>query len=233
MNPSSFPAGDDDVPASPLQALFGDVAGRARDGVLGVLISALGHVLQQQSWARARLRPHSGRTVRIALELPVAAGLPAAEALVTIDDDGLLRSASAGARPDASLLLKPSAAAASALMRNGTEGLKSHLRIEGDVALSSALGEVAQHLRWDAEEDLSRLIGDVAARRAAGFAAQGFALFRDLGRRAESAASQFLGSAEGPLTGRPELRSLRDEAAALEQRISALQARVARLGRSA
>lgn len=210
--------------------MLGELAGRARDGGLQLLLSAFGHLLRQQAWARERLRPYAGRTLRMALDAPPLAGVPAPEALVAIDEQGLLQAAGTGARPDVTLLLKPSAAAALALLRDGPEGLQSHLRIEGDVMLSTVLGELAQHLRWDAEEDLSKVVGDVAAHRLVRFASQGLGLFRDLRRRAESAASQFLGSGAGPLTARSQMRALHEEAAELEQRVQALQARVTRLG---
>jgi ubiquinone biosynthesis protein UbiJ len=53
-------------------------------------------------------------------------------------------------------------------------GEQPTVRIEGHVALASELSWLAEHLRWDIEEDLARLLGDApahalaqAARRAA------------------------------------------------------------------
>jgi len=37
------------------------------------------------------------------------------------------------------------------------------VRIEGDVQLAAEINWMADHLRWDVEEDLARVIGDVPA----------------------------------------------------------------------
>jgi ubiquinone biosynthesis protein UbiJ len=55
------------------------------------------------------------------------------------------------------------------------------LKIEGDVQLAADLGWLAENLRWDAEEDLSRLIGDAPAHAVA-----------DVGRRLLTGLKQFL-----------------------------------------
>lgn len=220
--------GGDAAPASPMVALFDEVAIQARERGVELVLAALSHLLQQQTWARERLRAHAGRSVRIAFEVP--AGL-APDLHATIDAQGLLRRADPDASADATLLLRPDAQALVSLLREGPQSLSAHLRVEGEVTLAACLGELAQHLRWDAEEDLSRVLGDVAAHRLVGLAGEGFARFLDLGRRVESAAAQFLGAPRGPLAGSPRLAELRREALALEQGLKSLEARAARLVR--
>ncbi|HWS75593.1 MAG TPA: SCP2 sterol-binding domain-containing protein [Quisquiliibacterium sp.] len=220
-----------DTPASPALAMLGDLAAQARERALRLVFGALEHLLRQQAWARDRLKAHPRKSIRIALDAAPVAGAAAPELLATIDEQGLLRAAQAGTRPDATLLLRPSAGALASLLREGPQGLSAHLRVEGDVMLAATLGELAQHLRWDAEEDLSRVLGDVAAHRLVGLAGEGFARFRDLARRVESAAAQFLGAPQGPLAAGLQLGALRAEAARLDQQVQALEARVARLGR--
>jgi ubiquinone biosynthesis protein UbiJ len=220
-----------DSPASPGVAMLGELAWQVRDRALRALYSALEHLLRQQSWARDRLRMHAGRSVRVAFDAAVPGGGAAPEFLATIDSEGLLRVAAPGTAADATLLLKPSADALAALLRDGPQGLSAHLRIEGDVMLAATLGELAQHLRWDAEEDLSRVVGDVAAHRLVRLAEQGFGFLRDLGRRFESTAGQFLGASQGPLAAGRQLGALRSDAAGLDRQLQALEARVARLAR--
>ena len=48
---------------------------------------------------------------------------------------------------------------AQSLMR----GEKPAVRIEGDVQLAAEVSWLTEHVRWDIEEDLARLIGDVPA----------------------------------------------------------------------
>ena len=48
---------------------------------------------------------------------------------------------------------------ASALVK----GDKPKVRIEGDVQLAAEINWLIDHVRWDAEEDLARLVGDAMA----------------------------------------------------------------------
>jgi ubiquinone biosynthesis protein UbiJ len=48
------------------------------------------------------------------------------------------------------------------------DGKAPPVKIEGDVQLAAELGWLADNLRWDVEEDLSRVIGDVPAHAIAG-----------------------------------------------------------------
>lgn len=220
-----------DSPASPALAMLGEAAWQLRKRGLALVFGALEHLLRQQAWARDRLRMHAGRTVRLAFEPSPAAGEVPAEFLATIDGEGLLRPAAPGTPAQATLLLRPSPDALLALLRDGPQGLSAHLRIEGDVMLAATLGELAQHLRWDAEEDLSRVVGDVAAHRLVRLAGQGFGFLRDLGRRVESSAGQFLGAAQGPLATGRQFDALRREAAGVDRQVQALEGRVSRLVR--
>jgi ubiquinone biosynthesis protein UbiJ len=47
------------------------------------------------------------------------------------------------------------------------QGQRPALRIEGDVQLAADINWLVDHVRWDPEEDLARLIGDVTAHRLA------------------------------------------------------------------
>jgi ubiquinone biosynthesis protein UbiJ len=159
-----------DPPSSPLAAWVGERARKAQQRAAGLGFMALDHLLEQQSWARDRLREHAGKTLLIAIHpsaapLPVLRGLPAPEWRSTITAEGRLVPAAAGAEPAASILITPSLQLLSQAFRDGPRAASSGLRIEGDPMLAAALGELAQHLRWDAEEDLSRVVGDVAAHR--------------------------------------------------------------------
>jgi len=216
-------------PASPLSALIADVAARGQERALGLVLGAIEHLLRQQSWAREKLRMHAGLTVRLGVDAPPPPGLPPAELRATIDEEGQLRLAAADVPPAATLLLKPSADVLFTVLREGPDGLARHLRLDGDVALARTLGELARHLRWDAEEDLSRLTGDVLAHRIARFAGEGFGRLRELRARVESAAAQFVATDRHPLGTRRQLDAVRDGAIALDQRLSRLEARTARL----
>ena len=46
---------------------------------------------------------------------------------------------------------------------NAMRGDRPAVRIEGDVQFAAEVNWLVEHVRWDAEEDLSRLIGDAPA----------------------------------------------------------------------
>ncbi len=53
------------------------------------------------------------------------------------------------------------------------KGDKPEIRIEGDVQLAAEVNWLVDHVRWDVEEDLARIVGDVPA-HAIGQAARRF-----------------------------------------------------------
>ena len=116
------------------------------------LVLFLNHVLISESEAMARLARQKGQRIelvwdRIQLQLtPTPAGL-----LERGHFDGFDLRLSVTEESPVSL--------ASALAR----GDKPKVRIEGDVQLAAEVNWLIDHVRWDAEEDLARLVGDAAA----------------------------------------------------------------------
>ncbi len=125
---------------------------------------------------------------------------------------------------DVEMHVRPSFAAAGSLMREGTRGLAPYVRVEGEVMLAAALADIAERMRWDPEEDLSRVTGDVFAHRVGrGVAATRDAL-RELRERFAGSAGRRFARASGTLVGRGELESMRAALDALEARLSGLEA---------
>jgi ubiquinone biosynthesis protein UbiJ len=50
-------------------------------------------------------------------------------------------------------------------LQGGQAAVMKHVRIEGDAEFATTLAKLAEHLRWDPEEDLARVIGDAPAHR--------------------------------------------------------------------
>jgi ubiquinone biosynthesis protein UbiJ len=70
--------------------------------------------------------------------------------------------------PDAShqaadLVLRVNESSPLELAKTVLQGAKPAIRIEGDVQLAAEVNWLIDHVRWDPEEDLSRLIGDAPA----------------------------------------------------------------------
>jgi ubiquinone biosynthesis protein UbiJ len=112
----------------------------------------INHVLMQEPEARARLTRQSGRRVLFQWQgfslslVATPAGL--------VDRDG-------GGAPD--LTLTVSEASPLALAQMALRGEKPPVRVDGDVQLAAEVNWLADHVRWDAEEDLARLLGDAPA----------------------------------------------------------------------
>jgi ubiquinone biosynthesis protein UbiJ len=197
---------------------------------LSAILAALNHLLAQQAWARERLRAFAGRTVRLGVEpsAPMAAWVP--ELHARIDAEGSLVAAADGPA-DVSLWLRPSVDALFRGLAQGPQGLSGHLRVEGDVLLAGVLGELAARLRPDVEEDLSRVTGDVIARRVLG----GLRAVRDEARasrgRLERSATEYLTVEQPQLAGAAALREFGDAVQALAGDVDRLAGRLAALQR--
>jgi ubiquinone biosynthesis accessory factor UbiJ len=111
------------------------------------------HVLMQEPQAMDRLRRQKGKVVRASwgrLELVVQA-TPA----------GLLALADAQRAPD--LVLQVPETSPVALAQSLLQGQRPQVDIQGDVQLAAEVAWLVDNVRWDMEEDLSRLLGDAAA----------------------------------------------------------------------
>lgn len=188
---------------------------------LAGLLAAVNHVLTQQTWSRQRLAAHQGKVVRLGIDAGFPFSALAPNLLTRIGEDGLLEAAQGG-QADVTLWLKPSLDALFKGLRDGPVALSGHLRVEGDVLLAGLLGELAQHLRWDPEEDLSKVVGDVAAHRVSSTAQQASQTLRDSGARLQDQASQFLTVEQGLLLDRVTFEAHKAEIEALRRRIDEL-----------
>ncbi|KAF1042438.1 ubiquinone biosynthesis accessory factor UbiJ [Xylophilus sp.] len=123
------------------------------DGVHHRAVLFLNHVLGQEPQATERLARQKGRVARVQwrqFSIPL---------LVT--PAGLLDVASVNALPDLTIVVTDESPLD--LARAALRGGKPAIRIEGDVQLAADIHWLADNVRWDAEEDLSRVIGDVPA----------------------------------------------------------------------
>jgi ubiquinone biosynthesis protein UbiJ len=195
-------------------------ASRGGDGLFTPpLAAAINHLLRGASWARERLRPFAGKAVRFDVA-------PFAFTLEILDNGEV---ASSQLEPATRFTLTPALA-----MRMAAADADAWRDVvtSGDTALAREILYLAQNLRWDFEEDLSRVFGDIVAHRMAG-AARAFAGWQ------RTAADSFARQASAYLTeerplvaARPLLEqfsldvdALRDDVARFEKRLEQLAAR--------
>jgi ubiquinone biosynthesis protein UbiJ len=182
--------------------------------------AALNHLLAQEPWARDKLMAHQGKVACIDTGLfPIR---------LKVAGDGLLQSA--GPDEAASVTIHASLADLP-LMAQNPERAFSYVKIEGDADFANTISQLSQSVRWEAEEDLSKLVGDVAATRLVGGARRAFEGARALHRTlSENAAEYFL--EENPTLVRAQAVTdfagdvvrLRDDVERLAKRIEKLSA---------
>lgn len=117
------------------------------------IVLLLNHVLMQESEAMTRLARHKDQ-IMLAQWRGFYFKLVATPA-------GLLDLANPEAKPD--LVLTVTDESPLALAQAVIKGEKPAVRIEGDVQLAAEVNWLTEHVRWDMEEDLARVIGDVPA----------------------------------------------------------------------
>jgi ubiquinone biosynthesis protein UbiJ len=117
--------------------------------------AAINHLLAQEPWARQELLRHAGKTASI------DAGSVALRLRVTAD--GYLQPAPADEQARVTIRVKLSDLP---LIAQNRERAFSYVQIEGDAEFANTISNLSKSLRWEAEHDLEKIIGPVAAVRA-------------------------------------------------------------------
>ena len=121
---------------------------------LPVFCEPVNHVLRTNSWALQQLRPHAGRVACIDNML--------FSSMMAVTPGGEVAEAAPDAVPDVTVRVTPGLMLR--LMARDASAWRE-VKVEGDAEFAAALNHVARNLRWDVEEDLSRVFGDIAAHR--------------------------------------------------------------------
>lgn len=192
--------------------------------------AAVNHLLARESWARERLIPYAGKTAR--LEFPPVA------LLLLVQPDGYFAALEAHEAPrvDVSIALggaqRSPLDALAAFVQGGQAAVMKHVKLEGDAEFATQLAKLAEHLRWEPEEDLARIVGDAAAYRIATLVRSAGDQARRTGRNLlDSLTEYFLD--ENPQVVRraalgdfdAELARARDALARIEKRVERLEQR--------
>jgi len=181
---------------------------------------AVNHVLRGSPLALERLRPHAGRTVAFHVG-PFALAL-------TVQSTGEVASAVPGAPRDLEVRISPFLVPRLAA---GEEAAFREIAMEGDAELAQEVSFLVRNLSWDVEEDLSRVVGDIAAHRIVG-AARGLARWsRDASLRMAQGAAEYW-TEESPLVAsRVKVEGFARDVSELRDAVARLEKRVERLGR--
>ena len=183
------------------------------------ILFALNHLLGQAAWARDRLASFAGRRVLLVcapLRLPLV-----------IASDGLLAADQDGDTADVTIELP--ADTPLRLCQGGTSEVMKAAHITGAADLAEAVGFVLRNLRWDGEEDLSRVVGDLAAHRLT----RGFRAFaawqRETGQRLAENLAEYWVHEKPTVLGAAAFKVFTTDLAELQARLDQIEGRLSRL----
>lgn len=116
--------------------------------------ATVNHLLAQEPWARTELKLHAGKVA-------VIDASPAVLRL-RVTADGMVEAAPGEAPAAVTIRMKLSDLP---LIAQNRERAFSYVQIEGDAEFANAVSRLSQSLRWEAEYDLEKLVGPIAAVR--------------------------------------------------------------------
>jgi ubiquinone biosynthesis protein UbiJ len=188
------------------------------------IVQALNYLLAQESWASDLLRKHIGKTVRLVL--------PITEVTLMIDENGRF-SLVQNPLAEANVTLTIGSDVLNAFVAGGKDTAAQHVKVSGDVDLAHTMSKLVGQLRWEFEEDLSKLVGDAMAHRIVQVAKKantyGQAAVKDIG----GSVFEYLVHEQPTLVQRDELinyknnlRQLRDDVERIEKRIERLMEKI-------
>ncbi|WP_206954374.1 ubiquinone biosynthesis accessory factor UbiJ [Trinickia acidisoli] len=183
--------------------------------------AAVNHLLAREAWARERLAPYAGKTARVTFASIVLT--------LAVESDGYLSAVDEIDARAVDVSLAIGADALPAFIQGGQAAVMKHVKIEGDAEFATQLAKLAEHLRWEPEEDLAKLIGDAAAHRAAELVRTAGEQALRAGRSLRDSIAEYLLDENPQLVRRDgldvfnaELARTRDALARVEKRIERL-----------
>lgn len=151
--------------------------------------------------------------------------MPPVRVQLAVDAQGMF--AAGKGEPDVEIVLP---AETPLLALQGMDAAMRRAQVRGSVEFADTLGFVLRHLSWDFEEDLSRLVGDIAAHRIGNGIRSFTAWQRQASINAAENFSEYLRFEAGLLPTPSEVTTfstdadtLRDDVARLEKRIQQLE----------
>src|SRR5471032_130241 len=154
--------------------------------------AAINHLMAQEPWARQQLLRHAGKVACM------AAGSVALRLRVTAD--GMVEPAPADEPARVTIRVKPSDMP---LIAQNRERAFSYVQIEGDAEFANAISNLSKSLRWEAEYDLEKVLGPIAAVRMVSGARSVFEAIRNGHQKLAENVAEFLLD-EKPVLIRPQ-----------------------------
>ncbi|WP_213299479.1 ubiquinone biosynthesis accessory factor UbiJ [Paraburkholderia sacchari] len=183
--------------------------------------AAVNHLLARESWARNRLAPYAGKTARLSC--------PPVVLTLLVEPEGYLAAVEEHDAHCADVALSLPAGALSSYVQGGQSAVMKHVKIEGDAEFAQIIGKLAEHLRWEPEEDLAKLIGDAPASRVATLARTVHEQALRAGRNVLGSVTEYLLDEKPQLVRRAELDGFNAELSRARDALARIEKRIERL----
>lgn len=192
------------------------------------LVKFLNRVLADYPTAREALKGNAGKTIEATIG-PISTWLRVSQAgdfeMVGASGSASPTDGATGrnATPDVAFQIP---LALLARLARGDESAFTAVDFAGDSEFAATLSSIARNISWDAEEDLSHVVGDMAARRIVGGASAIGAWSRDAAPRFLSNVAEYLTEEARAFATTRELESLATENENLRDTVARLEAKV-------
>ncbi len=184
-------------------------------------VKLFNRVLADYPLAREQLQPHAGKSI--------AAMVGPLEFRLRITADGLAEMIGEGADTSSDVSFQIPLGILPRLAQKD-EGAFSQVVFTGDSEFASLLSTLARNIEWDIEEDLSKLVGDIAAHRIVDTARRTHQWRQDASLRFTENVAEYLVEEKRAFITRHDLETLsranealRDDVARLEARLNQLK----------
>ena len=117
-----------------------------------LVVPVINRLLRANSWTVEKLLPHAGKTALL-ISAPF-------ELRLAVLETGEVATAPREAQPDVTVTVSPAAVLRATA---DPESAWRDAQISGDTEFAAAIDYIRRNVRWDFEEDLSRVVGDIAA----------------------------------------------------------------------
>jgi ubiquinone biosynthesis protein UbiJ len=180
------------------------------------------HLIAQNTWAAPLLQPFASQSVQLDFVL--------FKTSLVVLENGSLAIAGVTSIPDATITIPPGL-----LLRlmAKDEAAKLQIKVDGDTHLATALAKVLSQIRWDYEDDFSKLIGDIPANKIGEFARHTAGTVKDSASNLAGMLSEYWQEEQPMLAKKRHVEQFNAEVDTLRADVERLEKRLHKFAKSA
>jgi ubiquinone biosynthesis protein UbiJ len=187
----------------------------------GISTHVIQHLLAQNTWAAPMLQPFASQSVQLDFVMFSTS--------LVILENGSLAIAGETSIPDATITIPPSL-----LLRlmAKDESAKLQIKVDGDTYLATALAKVLSQVRWDYEDDFSKLIGDIPANKIGEFTRHSVSTIKDTATNLADMLSEYWQEEKPMLAKKRHVEQFNAEVDTLRADVERLDKRINKLAKT-